>query len=462
MIKSDLKILQWNSQSIVPKVTVFEHLLLQEKIHFAAICETWLNSDININFKNYNIFRKDRIDSYGGVAILIHKSFQAQICQISYSNPYIELLCVKIYNCECVEFLVALYCPPNVNTTSSDWDNIFSIFNRKTIILGDFNGHHPNWSNKNNSRGTQIFDSLIDSNFVILNNGSSTRLKLVNGLLQQSAPDITLASSDISVQFDWRVTSECLGSDHLIIIMSYSNIYSPIYLKKRNFKRADWDKYRQILTEKFTDLAVPNNPQDAYNTFIETINNAADISIPFTKLCLNPNAKFIPKPYWTPSLSKSVAERRLALTNFRRNPTPDNLLLLKQKTRESQRLIRNAKNKSWMQFCDSLNESTSVNDMWRRMRWLKGYKQSNTYIDQEMAANLLTSLTPDFVQTNCPNFTSHNAKLESEFSPEEVNNCLKHKDTAPGCDEISYSMLSNLPDIGKNILVKIYNLFFFL
>ncbi|CAG5012491.1 unnamed protein product [Parnassius apollo] len=38
----------------------------------------------------------------------------------------------------------------------------------------------------------------------------------------------------------------------------------------------------------------------------------------------DPTQHFSPKVYWNTNLSKSVAERRLALALFRKNPTPDN------------------------------------------------------------------------------------------------------------------------------------------
>lgn len=226
MGKVDLNILQWNSRSIKPKIVEFEQILCQEKIHFAALSETWLNPEISLILKEYDIFRLDRDDSYGGVAILTHKSFIAQIIPLQCSNPAIEVVAVRISNCKLIDCIVSVYCPPSASTSVTDWDIIFLISNRKTIIIGDFNGHHPNWSNKTDSRGIQIFEALIDHNFVTLNDGRITRFKLVNNALQQSAPDVTMISSDIALKFNWTVTNECLGSDHLMIKLTTSIDYT--------------------------------------------------------------------------------------------------------------------------------------------------------------------------------------------------------------------------------------------
>ncbi|KAF9419401.1 hypothetical protein HW555_004049 [Spodoptera exigua] len=81
-----------------------------------------------------------------------------------------------------------------------------------------------------------------------------------------------------------------------------------------------------------------------------------------------------PKPYWNPSLSKLVAERRLALSQFRKNPTPRNLTILENKTQKAKTAIRQAKLHSWQDYCSSINEQTSSSEMWKRMRWAKGFR----------------------------------------------------------------------------------------
>lgn len=70
-VENKLNIFQWNSQSLRPKLTEFECLLNQEKIHLAIVSETWLEPGSQIKISGYNIFRKNRSDSYGGVAAII-------------------------------------------------------------------------------------------------------------------------------------------------------------------------------------------------------------------------------------------------------------------------------------------------------------------------------------------------------------------------------------------------------
>ncbi|KAG6453577.1 hypothetical protein O3G_MSEX008208 [Manduca sexta] len=463
MDNNNINIIQWNSQSVKPKLVEFEQLLSRERIHIATLSETWLSpgppkSKLKIN--GYNIFRADRHDSYGGVAIFTHRSIKAQLGSFQNYNSGIEVIYVKIFNCPHIENILSVYCAPSVSTVSQDWDQIFSTFSKKTLILGDFNGHHPSWSCKVNPRGTQIFDSLLENNYVTLNNRCATRIKIVQGVLQESSPDISTATTDIATRFDWSVMNEHLGSDHLVIKikMSYYN-HSPQNLKKRNFKKANWELYTQQLNEKFKDFILTEDLQNNYDTFITNINEIAEIQIPYLKISQDPIQKFVPKPYWSVNLSKAVAERRLALTVFRKNPTPENLDTLKNKSQSAQKLIRQARSKGWRNMCSSICESTTVSEVWRRLKWLKGCKQPTCHVDKSVASRLLCNLSPDYVSPNSPVFTSVNLQLECPINISELKACIKNKDTSPGIDNISYSMIKKLPENGIDILVQLFNQF---
>ncbi|CAB3245047.1 unnamed protein product [Arctia plantaginis] len=275
-------------------------------------------------------------------------------------------------------------------------------------------------------------------------------------MLQQSSPDISIATSDIAVYFNWICMNETLGSDHVVIKISmcYDNSFSQ-FIKKRNYKKANWPLYKKYIDSKLFDFNLPDDPQSAYDMFLNIINESGDMHIPYIKFNQGPLQQFTSKPYWKPELSKAIAERRLALKVFRKNPTPNNLITLKVKISSSQRLIRKAKRESWVDFCSSINESSKLTDMWRRMKWLKGYKSPSSHIDKTNAYNLLQSLTPDYVTPKSPIFCSYNEHLEQTITLCELEKCIKLKDTSPGHDNISYSMIKNLSTSARDILVNI-------
>lgn len=150
LVTSNLNIIQWNSQCLMPKSSTFKALLGQERIHIAIISETWLEEETFCNINGYNIFRKDRFDSYGGVAILTHKSLEAHVFPILINNSRNEIIGVKLLDCKSVDYVISVYCPASVWSSQSDWD-VFSLHKLKTLIAGDFNGHHTNWSYRNDT-----------------------------------------------------------------------------------------------------------------------------------------------------------------------------------------------------------------------------------------------------------------------------------------------------------------------
>lgn len=452
----EINITQWNSQSLRPKMVLFKEFLNQQKIHIAVVSETWLGNKIDLNISGYNIYRKDRNDSYGGVAIFIHKSIQSHLNSIQVLNSGIEIVAAKLLNCKDLENVVAIYCPPSVATQHADWDQVFSNFSKKTLVAGDFNGHHTNWSIKNDIRGSQIMNSSFENSFISLNDGSPTRIKLVNGLLQQTSPDISFATNDIAIKFDWKILNENLGSDHLLIKMKIKIPDDYTISKKRNYKKADWKEYKNFLSRNFT-FNGNNNVQEMYDFFLQKINVAADRYIPYIKYCSKPTNKFKPKNYWNSELSHIVAQRRLCLAKFRRNPTPENLTKLEEKINECRTAIQKAKSLGWQGFCDSIDQTVSVYEMWRRMRWIKGFKKNSKNPPIEKQKELLRSLTPDYAPSKSPIFVSKNEFLEKKFNFHELENCLKKKDSAPGEDGISYSMIFNLPNSFKIFLLNIYN-----
>lgn len=130
--------------------------------------------------------------------------------------------------------------------------------------------------------------------------------------------------------------------------------------QKSTFEKADWSGYENNLNEKFNNY---DNPREAYSA-----SDPAEKNIPNIKYSTNPPSKFRPKPYWNPELSNSAAERRLALANFPRNPTPIKLIKLKKKITVSRRMIRQAQRQSWQHFCSSIDERSSFGELWNKIR----------------------------------------------------------------------------------------------
>lgn len=69
-----LKIVQWNCRSAVSNKSELTHLINKYDPFIIALAETWLTPSFAFNVNNYFCLREDRIDGYGGVALLIKSS----------------------------------------------------------------------------------------------------------------------------------------------------------------------------------------------------------------------------------------------------------------------------------------------------------------------------------------------------------------------------------------------------
>ena len=82
-----------NCQSIFAKKPTFEYLLHQHNPDFIAGSESWLTQSINTNeiFPSiYTIYRRDRLDGYGGVFLGCKSTFISK--EIPLKTLLVELL----------------------------------------------------------------------------------------------------------------------------------------------------------------------------------------------------------------------------------------------------------------------------------------------------------------------------------------------------------------------------------
>jgi len=131
----------------------------------------------------YHIFRQDRKDGYGGVAIAVRRD--CQVTNIIINNVLMDQLENIDINLVGVEILTpfplqiySIYIPPHSNITSNIMGEIFNLVRlTNAIIAGDINGHYSAWGSSTcNHRGNLIYSCLSPLNLCLLNNGSHTRI----------------------------------------------------------------------------------------------------------------------------------------------------------------------------------------------------------------------------------------------------------------------------------------------
>lgn len=460
-INYKLNIIQWNCQSLLPKIHDLGSYLINDNIHICILSETWLAPDRQLNVTGYSVFRKDRNDGYGGLAILIHNTIDCRLKTLTTNYNNIDILCVELLSSCKLKYIIGVYSSSSVSVSGKDYEELFSHFSQKTLIAGDFNAHHSAWSYTTDTRGRLLSDASLGCNYSFLNNGDFTRCAKLNNSIVCTSPDVSFCSSDIALDFHWSVTNESFGSDHLVISINTLDSTQINPEKKRNIKKADWAQYTlHIKTAcEFEGIDNSDDLQSSYNRLIDIIDTAANTSIPYIKHSPQPN-KFKPKPWWNSELSKAVAERRLALKLFRRSRNVVNYTIYREKVLIARKLIKQAKRNSWQSFYNSIDSNMSTREVWRKLRWLKGYRSPKDYLPENTAISFLTELSPDSVNLKPYQAQTDSPSTNSFFTLSELTSILKRKDTSAGIDNITYSMINNLPRNAKQFMLDIFNLIY--
>jgi len=178
----DLKVLQWNSQSLHSNKIDFLKLLEKYQIDVALISETFLKKDTYFSVWGYNVLRCDRHERRGGVAIIVRSNISFTPIKINTSlipnyPPGLELIAAKIKVKPSPITFVSVYIRPPTRVPLDTWQSIIDQLSTPVIFGGDFNCHHPAWgSRKSDAAGNCLLKVIENNNFHVLNDGSPTRL----------------------------------------------------------------------------------------------------------------------------------------------------------------------------------------------------------------------------------------------------------------------------------------------
>lgn len=283
--------------------------------------------------------REDRLDGYGGLVTLARKNIllsRIKINELAMPNNF-QYIAMKVHNLT----IVNVYCPPNTVICPTFWKKFIRSFFTPLIVIGDLNAHHSIWDTSPINRSGRTIASLLDElNLVVLNDGSRTRFVAPNNLYT-SAVDLTICSSNIGLNADWRVIGDPGTSDHFPTLCNFPDrdeyLPPPTVCPKRHYRRANWAKYRLILDSELET----NSPIVQYEKLSEVVNVAALESIPTQSG--GGKQKNIPVPWWDEECKVAISNKKRALKDFQVSCSLDNYMKAKQAIASAHRLFRKKK-----------------------------------------------------------------------------------------------------------------------
>ena len=199
--------------------------------------------------------------------------------------------------------------------------------------MGDFNAHAPFWENGCTSVTCNgLVENIVDSSLCLLNDGRITRIPDVS-TPKASAVDLSLVTPDLAVNCTWYTEEDCLGSDHLHIIIELNeNIKQDEpededKIPKFKYKHADWEAYQAFLLSSDINSIVNEDINMYYSNFTKTILLSAEQSIP--RRGKKKKREQSANPRWSKFCKQAVSPKREKFKKWLKNKTEENFVSMK-------------------------------------------------------------------------------------------------------------------------------------
>ncbi|ROT62229.1 pol [Penaeus vannamei] len=367
--------------------------------------------------------------------------------------------------------------PPKATATLK-FDHIFAaVSNSPSILCGDFNAHSPTWNcpsspSANRSCRTGLYLNKMLQDFPhssLLNRHIPTHLR--GGVL-----DLSFVSTDL-LPIASLALHPYLTSDHYAstITLNIPPIQKPPTVPHWHFKKADWHKFTFIL-EEWVESYTPSQDLDTKEEeIVSALHHAANQAIPAYK----PTSYIHSNKWYYSDRVRELRHRLIILRKtLKKHPSPtvlENFRVAQQLIRKEIQMIRSD---SWLKWCESLNAHTSLHDLWQKLNLVSGkfrrqpchprpLQVAEGLIHTFQSRSTSSQLPPSTInriqrlkperETSIQVAISTPAESDVPFTQHDINQARKtSKDTAPGIDRVTYSMLNQL---GTHALSHVQSLF---
>ncbi|KAJ4448287.1 hypothetical protein ANN_10301 [Periplaneta americana] len=192
-----------------------------------------------------------------------------------------------------------------------------------------------------------------------------------------------------------------------------------------------------------------------------TVTNYLDSKHPKTRI---PNSRFRPPLWWDEDIKDNIKLRKELTSQYIKNMTPENYMLLNKQSAITKKLIRKKRRNSWKQYCNTLRKDTRSKKVWQIIKRLKN---NRTFTDstpfnwktieeiKQHICPLTVSVSPYTFQSDL-SFSDH--ILLHPIEKGEIEIVLETvRSTSPGKDEITYDMIKHFPDEAFRLLIQHFN-----
>jgi ribonuclease HI len=275
-----------------------------------------------------------------------------------------------------------IYNPVGYIDTVMKLEDLFGRNIRCSMVVGDFNLHHPAWGGDSAIQDANA-DALIE-----LTDSADLDLWLAPGTItrdeagHQTTIDLVFGSHDLSERFlTSEIAHECHShSDHLPIrtILDISTVSTTASApKRRNWKAMETEKFDNFvaanLRGKTWTLTTPRQIDEAVEHFIDIINRAVEESTPWAK----------PSQYANPSFTRecrqAVKETRRLFRCYVATHSEEDWEVYKLARNQKGRVVKRALRAGFREFVkDAINQGPQ--GLWRMSKWARNRGQEQSSI----------------------------------------------------------------------------------
>ena len=342
------------------------------------------------------------------------------------------------------------------------------------FIGGDFNAHHEILGSRStaNATGRHLAALLGELDGVkLLNTEEPTHL-------QGNTLDLTFVSATLSDRAVWSL-HPTLTSDHFASLTTLDIPLPRLENKapKWCFKKANWPTFRQEMAGWWRHYIPPDNLDEFDKEFSHALTNAANAAIPRTR-----NQRPPTKNWWFygPRVREANHLVNRLRKYFRRDRSDVNLQLLKEAVADAWEVAREEKEAKWLEWCEGFDQHTSLKQLWTCLRRATGGKPPRpaAHPNAKEEAERLVHAFVD--RANCKQLPQDIQRRQKQLLParkeqisrasqqeDDSDHLFTHaelmraekrgKDTSPGEDGATYTMLRRMGPAGKSAFLSLLN-----
>ena len=477
MAKS-LRLAVWNANGIINHKEELQFFLQDQLIDVMLISESHLTDKSYLKIPGYKFYHANHPDNtaHAGSAILIKSTINHYQLH-NYVKDHLQATSIRIKTLPYEITVSAIYCPPrHHNIRKQDFLDFFRTLGPKYIIGGDFNCKHIIWGSRlTTTRGRVLAKAIREMKCSPLSTGTPTYWPTDPG----KVPDLLdffltrgISNSYLEVEPNYD-----LSSDHTPVIATLSTtLITAPKTPKLHTAKTNWQDYRNIIEARIQlniSLKTPEEIEEGTQELIQTLQEAAKQATPPSH---TPQKRVNNIPF---DIKKLVIEKRKARKKWHRSHSPMDKTIFNRLTNKLKKKLNDIRNISFCEYVSSLNRYD--NSIWRPIKTSSKPPQVNPPIRKQtpspgpwarsnqekadlFAEYLADVFTPndntadqtvtDYLATNLA--TSANIRL---LTPKQIKTAISHLTIrkAPGIDQVSPTMLKELPHKGIVMLTYIFN-----